>query len=365
MDLSNFFEEMGFSEERCSSIISSGYVTSKYTSTIIDRFHGGPLLSADQRTRFSPEYFHNIVNGENCFPRRPPFPLFHAKSMAGVKESVAEIQTSNPAMNLCFRGQTSHHKLGRKLVNPNFDHPELGETSLIPSVWRLLLKAAPSCFPQFDGLSMIEWGAILYKLWPMEEIHAREKSLQEKGEWLFTISDMEECSDELLRDFGKFRGDLNLEEAIFQGGLLTMMQHYGLPSPFLDLTTDLEVATFFATHKFKMADDIATYNFIGTNQRQSIIYVLSVGEGDMHKHERNKVMKMAKPARPYRQSCVVCSTNAWSINLPADYLVGAIILDHDMDQPSRYCTGDLFPSPNEDPFLEAWASTDSYSITLF
>jgi hypothetical protein len=96
----------------------------------------------------------------------------------------------------------------------------------------------------------------------MDEIHSREKALKAKGEWLYTASDMEDCSDELLRAFGKFRLDLLVDESVFQTGLLTMMQHYGLPSPFLDLTTELDVAIFFATHKFCSDNTHATYDFV-------------------------------------------------------------------------------------------------------
>lgn len=354
---------MGFSKDMAASLISSGYAASAYSPTIIDRFHGGPLISTDARTRFSEKQFRMALDERECMNTH--FPLFHAKSGQDVRDTIEKIQTLAPSRPLCYRGQTSHHSLDRKIKNPNFNHPDLGETSLVPSVWRLMLNSSPHVFPEFVGLNPNEWSTILYKMWPMEEIRSREKALQEKGEWLSTISEMEDCSDELLRAFGRFRGEFHFEEVIFQIGLLTMMQHYGLPTPFLDLTTDLEVAIFFATHKFGRLGDRSTYEFVGTNNRQSIIYALSIREGDMHTNERNRIMKVAKPERPYRQSCIVASTNAWSINLPADYIVGAIFLDFDMDEAGQYVCDDLFPKPDEDAFLKAWASTGDYPLTLF
>ena len=145
---------------------------------------------------------------------------------------------------------------------------------------------------------MLAWSAILYKQWPIEEIRRREVALVNAGEVTTHISDMEECSDELLRKFARFRGDLHLEEAIFQQGLLTMMQHYGLPSPMLDLTTDLDVALFFATHKYGINQTHSTYSFAGTNSQKAVLYVLSVDENEMFRHERNKIMSYAKPERP-------------------------------------------------------------------
>ncbi len=345
------------------SLISSGYVASKYSPTIIDRFHGGPLMSSDGRTRFSQAHFREIFDDGGCM--NSPFPLYRAKSGQDVRECVEKIQTSVQSKSLCFRGQTSHYSLDRKIKNPTLTHPTLGETSLVPSVWRHMLSSTPHVFPEFVGISPLEWSTILYKLWPMDEICSREKALQENDEWLYTIGDMEDCSDELLRAFGKFRGDLLFGGPLLHVGLLTMMQHYGLPTPFLDLTTDLEVAFFFATHKFGSLDSRATYEFVGTNDGQSIIYVLSLQEGDMHTNERDQVMKVAKPERPLRQSCVVASTNAWSINLPADYIVGAIFLDYDMDVAGQYGAHELFPRPCEDPLLKAWASTGTYPLTIF
>lgn len=84
----------------------------------------------------------------------------------------------------------------------------------------------------------------------------------------------------------------------------------------------------------------------------------------MHTKERNRVMKVAKPERPGRQSCVVASTNTWSINLPADYIVWAISLDYDMDEAGQYGIHDLSPKPCEDPFLKAWAAIGTYLLTV-
>ncbi|KAB7613751.1 FRG domain-containing protein [Amylibacter sp. SFDW26] len=362
-DLWAIFNGMGFSKEITASLISSGYVVSEYSPVIIDRFHGGPSMSSDGSTRFSTDSFKKVID-EGGF-MNSPFPVHRAKSEQDVREFVKKIQTKFPTKQLCFRGQTSHYTLNREVKNPKLNHPDLGETSLVPSVWRHMLNSTLNVFPEFVGIPLLFWSSILYKMWPMDEIHSREKALQTKGEWLYTASDMEDCSDELLRAFGKFRLDLLVDEAVFQTGLLTMMQHYGLPTPFLDLTSELDVAIFFATHKFGFDNTHAAYDFAGTNGQQSIIYVLSLREVDMHTNERNRVMQMAKPERPRRQSCVVCSTNAWSINLPADYIVGAILMDYEMTQAGRYGTPDLFPSPDDDPFLKAWMSTGEYPLTVF
>jgi hypothetical protein len=357
------FEGLGLTRDQASLVTASGFVFPKIGSNIIDRYYGGPLFSYDGRTRFSPQEFKSIALEQTR--KIPPYPLIRASSLGEVQEYVKDLNDQHPNRTLAYRGQQSHHRLQRKFTNPYLDHPELGETSLLPSVWRHMLNSTSDQFPNFTGIPMLGWSAILYKQWPIEEIRRREAALANTGEFLFTISEMEDCSDELLKEFAKFRGYLHLEEAIFQNGLLTMMQHYGLPSPVLDLTTDLDVAIFFATHKFASNQTHSTYSFNGTNSKNAILYVMLVNENEMHQHERNKVMSYAKPERPKRQSCVVCSTNAWSLNLPAHYLVGAIRLDFDLSEPSKYSVRDLFPDEGSDPFLAAWAATGSYPLTKF
>ena len=59
--------------------------------------------------------------------------------------------------------------------------------------------------------------------------------------------------------------------------LQTLLQHYGLLSPVLDLTSDLDVALFFATHSYHPGSDgeLCGYTHVGTNERHSVLYVIS------------------------------------------------------------------------------------------
>ena len=145
-------------------------------------YYGGPLLSTDGRTRFEPRDFKRVVEETNVNP--VPFPLFGANSLGEVRDFVKDIQRQYSPQMLAYRGQQNHYKLNRKVSNPFFDHPDLGETSLLPSVWRYLVENAPQQFSQFEGLSVLEWSSILYQLWPLEEIKKREEALAIAGEYL-------------------------------------------------------------------------------------------------------------------------------------------------------------------------------------
>ena len=42
-------------------------------------------------------------------------------------------------------------------------------------------------------------------------------------------------------------------------GIMALAQHYGLPTHGLDVTTSIDVAIWFATNKFKVGDQLASY----------------------------------------------------------------------------------------------------------
>ena len=124
----------------------------------------------------------------------------------------------------------------------------------------------------------------------------------------------------------------------------------------LDLTESIEVALFFATHKYGKTGLQSNYKFIGSNNRQSVIYLIRFEKNEMERHdERNEFLKYLEPLRPIKQKCVVCRTNQYSINLPAFYLEKVIILDFDINENlSGLSYNDIFPDRNSDKFLHAF-----------
>jgi FRG domain len=116
---------------------------------------------------------------------------------------------------------------------------------------------------------LFEWSHVLYSQFDMEDIERRHKKLLDEGEWVYTMSEMEDCSDPVLREFGKYRLDLACHMDHHLAPLLaTMLQHYGLYSPVLDLTECLDVALFFATYKFRRSGETCSYEFVGTNREE-------------------------------------------------------------------------------------------------
>ncbi|WP_035615293.1 FRG domain-containing protein [Haloferula sp. BvORR071] len=362
-------QKAGSSEEEARKYVDSGYVYNDTSGTIIDRYYGGLLLSTDLRTRFEigefgkwPAWLNNRVW------------VKAAASWADVYR-IAEEAASKTRKRLLFRGQGRHYLINRAAPNPWFLVDGIGEISLVPSLWRKMLSRFTNKFPSFQGLSLLEWSLILYNGFDLEDIKRRHQEKVDKEGWgemslVAEATAMEECDDPVLAEFGKFRLDLLMGmEHNLATLLATLLQHYGLLSPVLDLTSSLEVARFFATHKFEKTEAGCSYEFNGTNGRQAVIYVLREEHREMQAHEsQDPILKKLKPLRPQRQHCVVSTSSAYALNLPADFLEGVILLDFDdASSGCEYGTHCLLPDESEDRFLDALKKTRSTKdrITCF
>ncbi len=254
---------------------------------------------------------------------------------------------------LLFRGQTSSYPLNRERPNPALQVHGFGEISLVPSLWRVMLrKKIPGTLHWFRGLSTFEWSRVIYEQFDIPEIERRHQKLLDAGEWIYSAQDMADCDDPLLQEFGRTRLDVTVGYSMTQeDGFNTLLQHYGLYSPVLDLTSDIDVALFFASHKLWTSN--SSYEFVGNNNRQSVLYVFRQNKTEMLEHEHERVLHQYLPLRPLRQSCVICRSGPFALNLAADFLIGVIKLDFDHDGARKYSTAELFPGPSEDSFLRA------------
>jgi len=319
---------------------------------VVDRYYGGAISVTDGRTRFPISSLKDQVL-EKRNVDGPNIWLKDARSLIEVQEIVS-FARSQTESRLVLRGQTSHYRLERELPNPFLFHPEIGETSLIASVWRPMLRTNPSYFGHFVNWSLLEWSSVLTEGFDADYVFRHGVETIRSGGLPMTISDMCDSDDPQIRRYGEFRYRLarGFNDHLLSG-LSTLLQHYGLYSPLVDLTDDVDVAIFFATHRFRSLDGKASYEPCGSNRDEAVIYILRYDELEMKPYGRDEVIGALHPLRPERQQCAVALSDAFSVNLPADFLVGVIRLRGNSFENQRYTQEDLFPPIADDNFLRA------------
>jgi hypothetical protein len=348
------FSDLGIQQSEAEALIASGYVND-HGDTIIDRYYGGPLMSPDSCTRIDKrifrEWYKGAKTGKPLFAR--PIALTIATSLSDLENQVRQIE-SNIGRRLVFRGQTVHHETSRVIKNPFFLVEGLGEVSLVPSIWRNLLKAKPGSFHFFSGLDFLEWSKVINSQFDMHDIARRVQERIDKGEWLYSAQDMEDSGDPVLSQFGQVQLDLSMGMNHNLADLLsTLLQHYGLVSPYLDLSSNLRVALFFSSHKLVPSPNASMYRYVGNNGGKSILYIFRHNANEMADYEHARVLHGLEPLRPKRQSCVICRSSPFALNLAGLYLVAAVQLKFEVPFIERLSASDLFPDSSEDTFLAA------------
>jgi len=153
---------LGCTAEEVETLTESGYLALEDSDVLIDRYYGGELLRIDERTRYALDNttLHNLLSAQGSKGRRFLVPTVHSPSE--LRTIVQELE-AQVGYRLVFRGQVKHYGLERKLPNSAMCHPELGETSLLPSVWRSVFRQHPTCTGHFIPWTLLEWSSLLYQ----------------------------------------------------------------------------------------------------------------------------------------------------------------------------------------------------------
>ena len=342
------FSEIGYNEVEIEAFVRSGYVVHPIADTVVvDRFYGGALASTDERTRIAARDFRQWFGGARNYVA-----CHKAKSLSDVVQAVDKLR-SQTHRRLLFRGQTAHYDLPRERPNPSLSVAGVGEPSFLPSLWRELWKSNPTSFRNFTSPREGEWQSVFSHRWPIGEIHRRFAEINAAGGWIHSHQDMEDSDDPLLKAYGRLQLDIAMGARFNLADTMnTLLQHYGLLSPYLDLTDDLDVALFFATNRFVRDANGSRYEFVGGNSGRALVYVFREDRTEMSTYGHERIVELMKPLRPVRQSCVVCRSAPFALNLCGDFLTGVIELDFDVPV-GRLKMADLFPNDDEDLFLAA------------
>ena len=132
-----------------------------------------------------------------------------------------------------------------------------------------------------------------------------------------------------------------------------ILQHYGAPTPVVDVTSDHRVAEFFAFTKLQTQSDGGMTCQSVTDVSSSVLYVLFVPEGMAPLYRSDVLLPPSEALRPARQACLTLGGSGTLYRNFASRFIGLKIKFANGFVPSDLpVASHLFPSQAEDPMLD-------------
>lgn len=257
---------------------------------------------------------------------------------------------------LWFRGQTKEYPI----------HPVAGlasgprsrrRPSLIPSVFRELQKRT-------DDLNLyrelvLRFGRWSY--WASTQLPLSTESTPPNapatgfaGTW------------ESKRKYYDEQGNLINQESLFYPTGTTelrhglVLQHYGAPTGYIDITSDPEVALWFALNRL-VHGQYQPHTWSSNDPLDwPVVYVMALLDGIHPFIDSAALLQNTDMVRPQRQSCGLLggSGNLFR-NFPACFVTAVLRLEPGFTVSQPRTTSDIFPNPEQDPFLERLLAEDN------
>ncbi|WP_199142034.1 FRG domain-containing protein [Pedobacter sp. ASV12] len=244
--------------------------------------------------------FPERVIGHFRVPMRK-IPIYKFNTLSEIKPFLDLLNTRYPDFEVLLRGQ---HKVYTIERSPEEKKMLFGEE----------LVKEPSLLPSFSRLDFNEF--FIYNLW-----HSyTAMMLDDIGIDLRTRL-LDYQHRDYLKDVTKIKGHPH-----FTFIALGIAQHYGLPSVGLDLTKDIRVASWFASHHMDTEKGITTIR-AASDFSDSTIFIFKCPKDQVFAHKQIKP-KFIEHSRPDRQDAWFCHTG-WGCakNQAAENLIAAIRLD--------------------------------------
>jgi hypothetical protein len=310
-------EEYGVDQSRIDDVIDSGYILrgfwdsfSKTTrDSVSDCMYGNKQFSSV----FEIEKFIEYLNGDNAFPSHQELPRYVASSRADIDQILSDERRAYyiGEGSLVFRGQTRQHTFRRKIPNPVRADSSGEEISIFPGIYRQNSQ-------YYSFASAIESKEI-----PMGFLRLLEP-------------------------------DPDIELGFVHYDIMRTQQHYLCPTAGLDITFDMDVALFFATHQFEQAQDgTARYRKVASGDHEGIIYCFRFRDPPVKKTQffisEFDLFKTYPPERILRQSCGLPLIGDYERNIALCDIDCVIQLNKDFDE-STYDPMHLFPPTSTDLF---------------
>lgn len=133
-----------------------------------------------------------------------------------------------------------------------------------------------------------------------------------------------------------------------------ILQHYGAPTPYIDVTHDIKVAEWFAFNKISVEQTgLSTSGMLAAPFSGSAIYAFLVPEGLAPLVDTEHLVTPDQALRPHRQACAVLGGAGNLYRNAASRFIGLKIKFADGFRPMGLPSArHLFPGPDEDSMLK-------------
>ncbi|MCK7149447.1 hypothetical protein L8O47_00745 [Enterobacter roggenkampii] len=295
----------------------------------------------------------NIIPDEPDRMIQPTPPVIQVDSEEELFEFLEKLRDNSkhiPDMKFWFRGQNKDY------LTP--DRKKLSLTGITPYCNIRDSDFTPSLYRHYDSF--------------IDSPERYEDLVLELAKWTSHANQIlsPQVYDELIR--GK-KGVASVDELglkSYQKGLI--LQQYGAPSAYLDITSDVNVAIWFATNKCNMQNNKMSYDKYQFNYTNSspedwpTIFIFPLVKG-IHPHlNLNEIFSNFKNERPARQKCgLLGGAGNLARNYCARYLGIKVRLGPNFKSSSQLKASDLFPNEKEDYILKYLKNSDLSENKLF
>lgn len=239
-----------------------------------------------------------------------------------------------PEVELWFRGQSKDYVTPERL--------ELAKAGIAPYSNIQDSDFTPSLYRKYDGFT--------------EKIECFEKMILDLAEWVFHAKKVIATSEKIVPPLNGVSSVTNEGLSSYQHGLI--LQQYGAPSAYLDITKDHNIAAWFATHLCQNNEqgkmEFSVYNPT-TNEQKDMrtIFVFPLVKGVHPYLDLNSILAESEALRASRQKCgLLGGAGNLARNYCARYLGLKIRLGPNFQLSNQLLASELFPSEKEDGVLK-------------
>lgn len=311
---------------------------------------------------FDLDEFALFLNGEKT-PAKSPVgtPIYkNVRDITDLRE-IADLSLHRDSIErgfTCFRGQPRDYWTSRAVPNPRISDDQRKERIITPSYWRSFLERPLSSRDMESSKSIFQTNfadSLIYHGIPDWQTLSQRN--HERYGPHYSISDLEDFPDPESQEYYK-RWVRHKVQAGFGSEYPLIEQHYGKPTIGLDVTFDLGVAAFFASHSWSPSADStkATYLPIEEGRHEGVVYLLRFRDPAVKRTDylvnSLGVFEHLPVVRPLRQRCGLPAFHGHEIAAAARDLDAVILLDASFDTSGLPEPEYLFPI-EDDPFYLA------------